>query len=486
MFQGMQKEYKDILDSYLQSFDPFFTSQGDLKLPKRLVSSPREVLSQGCLPTLNCDMKTAIFNQNFDANLPNNPSPGNKDNPVLKLPTVDHLTVYSLCQAVDNILITEPIVLQLKSPCIIVGDLHGHILDLVRIIKRYGLPDPNAHLLNNSGPKYVFLGDIVDRGEFSLECVLIIFLMKVLYPNNVYIIRGNHEFQCVCSMGGFYNEISKVYPGTPVFASFMKTFSLIPLAAVIDRSVILVHGGIGPSNYLISDLETIPRPLIGFGIEQVDSILWSDPHNLIEEYANSQRGIGVKFGHKLFNNFMDKNNFKLMIRGHECVSEGISAHFNGKCLTVFSASNYCGLTNNKGAVLELVDGDSCQYNIFTLKQLEYLKRDQVKFLENKHSKQTNKIAGILKAVSHRTIKYQMNKIHTSFSGSIIKSVSPPTTSSQLPQNENPEEDIHILSSLSLVSNSIHRHQPRINALITPSVHRISIRTRQYPCTKLDT
>ncbi|OHT00006.1 Ser/Thr protein phosphatase [Tritrichomonas foetus] len=283
----------------------------------------------------------------------------------LILPTVPREDVIELCQAVTDIFKDGPSLLELQSPIIVVGDIHGHVLDFFRIFKKYGIPE---------NQKYLFLGDLVDRGEFAVETIIIAFAFKVIYPDNFYIIRGNHEFEFLCSQCGFSKQIADIY-GPALFDKFLAAFSYMPISALIDKNIVCVHGGLGPSTFSINQLKSIERPIHDFTDDFLNAILWSDPTNSTDQFIPSTRGTGYLFGESALKEFVDQNNLKLLVRAHECVMGGIEMNFENKCMTVFSASNYCGLMNNQSAILNVTSPDS--YEVVTFDPLPYLKRESV-------------------------------------------------------------------------------------------------------------
>lgn len=261
----------------------------------------------------------------------------------LKLPIIPEPILSCLLESVSNIFKEETILLNISSPCIIVGDVHGQLLDLFRILKSFPLPPAT---------KYIFLGDLVDRGEFSTETVTLTFILKVLYPQNIFIIRGNHEFGEISQRSDFFAELFSIYSNSsPLPQAFENAFSYMPLAAIIDNESILIHGGIGPSINDIESITSIQRPVLNFKNEKVADLLWSDPSDTISMFIPSNRGTGSIFGPNSLNSFLSNSNLKVLIRGHQCVENGCQTEISGKVITVFSASNYCGITNNKAGVL---------------------------------------------------------------------------------------------------------------------------------------
>lgn len=292
-----------------------------------------------------------------------------KGNLPTEMPIIPGELVKRICWKACEIFREEPNILSLQSPIVIIGDLHGHVLDLYRILLGFGMPDRRS---------YLFLGDVVDRGEFSIETVLIIFLLKVLYPTSVYIIRGNHEFESLCGENGFKSQVLNVYGDVSVYTAFTNTFSFIPLVATIDKTVLCVHGGIGPDFQLLRQVEdAFTRPITEFGDDDLlNCILWSDPSTEATDFSPSPRGIGYHYGANAVKKFCTAQNLKMIVRAHECVSLGYQSMFDGRLATVFSASNYCGSTGNKAAVL-VINGSKVEP--VRLPPLAYLLRDKVSF-----------------------------------------------------------------------------------------------------------
>ena len=286
----------------------------------------------------------------------------------LVLPILPIPILISLCDSATKVFQDEPILLIVNVDVVVVGDLHGHILDLFRILKTQGLPDKM---------KYVFLGDLVDRGEFSVETITLVYLLKVLWPSNVLIIRGNHEFNFLAYNGGFMGSVMEEYGDMGIYMAFMKSFSYIPLALRIDGVMLCVHGGIGPSIFSIKQIMQLQRPIDDFGNETLDSLLWSDPSEEVNQFVASTRGTGYFFGEDIIMNFFELNNLELMVRGHEMVQNGVDVIHGGRVVTVFSASYYCGISSNRAGVLVLkANGDK---DVTTFPPLNYFKRPLAHF-----------------------------------------------------------------------------------------------------------
>lgn len=286
-------------------------------------------------------------------------------------PIVPVPVLVGLNDAVSRIFAKEPCLLNLNCEINVIGDLHGHIFDLFRILKIVGFPPEK---------NYLFLGDFVDRGEFSIETITLIYVLKVLFPNNVYILRGNHEFADMFSKFGFSNELESFYNAPFLNKSFNNSFSLMPLAALVNDSILCVHGGIGPEITTISQISDLKRPIFGYEDQIVSSLVWSDPSPTVSTFSPSARGLGHLFGLTPLQTFLSSQTLDIIVRGHECVKDGIEYALDYKIVTVFSASNYCGMLGNKSGVL-ILKPDKTHEDV-TFPFLPYIKRAQVNFIKS--------------------------------------------------------------------------------------------------------
>lgn len=261
---------------------------------------------------------------------------------------------------ISNFVLDKPLIRR-NGSCIIVGDIHGSIHDLLRIFKTYGYPPKQ---------RYIFLGDYVDRGEFSIDVLTLLFVLHNSYPENITLIRGNHEFEDCNSIYGFKDECIDRFGNDKVFACFNKAFSYLPLACILNGDIFCVHGGISDKIYSISDLENLKFPL-DRSCEIVDDMVWSDPSYHPISYVLSPRGLGKIFGEEAATNFLDRMKLKVIIRAHQCV-DGYSTMFNKRLVTVFSSSNYDPDFSNASGVIQ-VTADNC-FTPIRHKPIEKLKR----------------------------------------------------------------------------------------------------------------
>ncbi|OHT00437.1 serine/threonine protein phosphatase [Tritrichomonas foetus] len=309
----------------------------------------------------------------------------------------------SICETAENIFRNEEILVRIPASAYIIGDLHGHFFDLIRILSFIGLPkidspsSPDTNFEHNNIKindkindnnhftfgSIVFLGDLVDRGEFSTETVILAFLLKILFPERVFIIRGNHEFGYLCEQCGFVRELKSIYHNPVIVEKFYHAFSQMPLGALIDDKFLCIHGGIGPNWTSLSQIYNCIRPIYEFGNdgddEILDSLLWSDPSTEIDYFEPSERGTGFLFGKNALIEFLEVNNLQAIIRGHQCVENGYRFSFDNRLVTVFGASNYCGGVKNKSAVLTINKNGTMDTHAFPA--LRYIRRHEVSFSE---------------------------------------------------------------------------------------------------------
>lgn len=269
----------------------------------------------------------------------------------LRAPDISADTMMGVALEAKKVLRIEPTVLRLVTDIVIVGDIHGNLWDLYRILNVCGLPPVT---------KYLFLGDLVDRGTHSAHACCLVFAMKVKWPESVFVIRGNHEYRDLGLRGGFYSDTKVMYPMHDVFGLFVETFDFLPLAAIIDHKVFCVHGGIAPGN-IIDQLNEFQRPVPKDKERLVNDLLWSDPGHDVTGFEPSKRGGGHIFGSDAVKSFLSASGMEMIIRGHECVNEGYRYSFDNTLLTLFSASGYCGCMDNRGAVCKLKKDMKCEF-----------------------------------------------------------------------------------------------------------------------------
>lgn len=314
---------------------------------------------------------------------------------VIPIPKFDPEDFLDLCREILPLLKEQPHLLYLEPPVFILGDIHGDIHDLLRVLSKIF-----QHLVNKSA-KILMLGDYIDRGGFSTEVVLLIFSLMVQYPNNFYFLRGNHEFPGISNIEILDIELNSLYGKTPLFEEIHHVFTYLPLAAVIGKSYFAVHGGLSPKLNTPEDINQIEYPIVDVKDNKlVEDILWSDPCAKIAGFIDSTRGKGTLFGSSAIQTFLQNNNFKMIIRAHQCVINGISL-FNDNVITVFTTSFY-NSEENKGGFLKITEDEEVLTEI--LAPLRTIRRQQAVFVNTPKMKSiiTKPIAKSLLAAQSNT------------------------------------------------------------------------------------
>jgi len=264
--------------------------------------------------------------------------------------------------------ISLPIVGGEKGHITVCGDTHGQYYDLLNIFEIGGFPSPQN--------PYLFNGDFVDRGSFSLEVVTTLIAIKVCMPTALFMTRGNHETKNMNKIYGFEGEVKHKYDDR-VMNLFNDVFQWLPLAGVIEKAVFVVHGGLSTSmggaglgdgpegkGMTLEAVRAIPRGREPPESGLMSDLLWSDPQPYSGRAA-SKRGVGYSFGPDYTKNFLELNNLKLLVRSHEVKEEGYVVEHDGKCITIFSAPNYCDSQGNKGAFIRFTSDMVPRFTTFT-------------------------------------------------------------------------------------------------------------------------
>ncbi|RKF78925.1 Serine/threonine-protein phosphatase SIT4 [Golovinomyces cichoracearum] len=329
-----------------------------------------------------------------------------------------------LCEMVKECLMEESNIQPVSTPVTIAGDIHGQFYDLIELFKvAGGMPGeknvqppatsprntglinrrmrPFPMLGNNSnevdelrmqyGEKisnnnnnthvplsvamedvtsvdvdqnFIFLGDFVDRGYFSLETLTLLMCLKAMYPDKITLVRGNHESRQITQVYGFYAECQQKYGNASVWKSCCQVFDFLALAAIIDGEVLCVHGGLSPEIRTVDQLRVIARAQEIPHEGAFCDLVWSDPED-VETWAVSPRGAGWLFGDKVATEFNYVNGLRYIARAHQLVNEGYKFHFSRKSVvTVWSAPNYCYRCGNVASILNLNQSLVPRFSIF--------------------------------------------------------------------------------------------------------------------------
>jgi serine/threonine-protein phosphatase 5 len=237
------------------------------------------------------------------------------------------------------------------------GDTHGQFYDLLNIFKMNGYP--------SSENPYLFNGDFVDRGSFSVEVIVALLAWKVANPDCMHLTRGNHEAKSMNKLYGFEGEVLHKYD-SKIYDLFCDIFNHLPLAMVLNKKVMVCHGGLfSKDGVKLDDIRKLDRhrepPEEGI----MHELLWSDPHPQNGRHP-SKRGAGIGFGPDVAHKFLDDNGLTLLVRSHEMKPNGYEEEASGRVITIFSAPNYCDQMGNKGAFIRFKGSEmKPKYTTFT-------------------------------------------------------------------------------------------------------------------------
>ncbi|KAH9257786.1 serine/threonine-protein phosphatase PP-X isozyme 1 [Batrachochytrium salamandrivorans] len=263
--------------------------------------------------------------------------------------------VRNLCFRAREILIDEANVQRVNAPVTICGDIHGQFHDLIELFN-----------VGGSAPQtsYLFMGDFVDRGYYSVETFLLLLALKVRYPDRITLIRGNHESRQITQVYGFYDECLRKYGSINVWRLCTEVFDYLSLSAVVSDKVFCVHGGLSPSATTLDNIRLIDRKQEVPHDGAMCDLLWSDPEEIDGGWGLSPRGAGYLFGQEVVQQFGHTNGVSLIARAHQLIMEGYKTMFDNQLVTVWSAPNYCYRCGNSAAILELDEQVNQTYKKF--------------------------------------------------------------------------------------------------------------------------
>ena len=265
--------------------------------------------------------------------------------------------VVDILHRVSEILVDEPNVLQLQSPIVICGDIHGQLFDLFKLFSIGSKP-------NSATNRYLFLGDYVDRGYQSIHTFLYLAFLKILDPKSIYLIRGNHEARAQNMAYGFREEILRAYGNEGLWHLFNETFDMLPCCAIVDKRIFCVHGGLSKDATLVQRISQIDRfsELPGEGLYA--DLCWSDPDDNKHEYVPNNRGAGWLFGSEQTRAFLHANKLSLVARAHQLAMEGYKWYFDKQLVLVWSAPNYCYKSGNRAAIMRVDGNNEPTFDVF--------------------------------------------------------------------------------------------------------------------------
>ncbi|KAK1228033.1 sporulation-induced protein [Marasmius sp. AFHP31] len=259
-----------------------------------------------------------------------------------------------LCDRVRAILMEESTIQPVSSPVTICGDIHGQFWDLIELLRKGGeVPETS----------YIFMGDFVDRGHYSLETVSLLLVLKARYPDRVILLRGNHESRQITQVYGFYDECQQKYGTSTVWKACCSVFDYLNLAAIIDGQTLCVHGGLSPDIRTLDQIRSLSRAREIPHDGAFCDLMWSDPDD-VENWAVSPRGAGWLFGANVTQEFNHVNDLSLIARAHQLVQEGYKHMFDGQLVTVWSAPNYCYRCGNMASIMTVHDSGEKTFEVY--------------------------------------------------------------------------------------------------------------------------
>ena len=271
--------------------------------------------------------------------------------------------VRDLCLKSREIFLSQPILLELEAPIKICGDIHGQYYDLLKLFEYGGFP-PDSN--------YLFLGNYVDHGRHCLETICLLLAYKIKYPENFFLLRGNHECARVNLICGFYDECKRRYNIRFWKETFKEFFNCLPVAAIIDKKVFCCHGGLSPD---LQSMEQIRRIMRSTDVPErglLCDLLWANPNSEINGWGDNYYTRADQFepelrsftfGPEIVSNFLAKHDFDLIVRGHEVVEDGYEFFAKRQLVTLFSAPNYRGICDNAGAMMSIDETQMCSFQI---------------------------------------------------------------------------------------------------------------------------
>lgn len=296
---------------------------------------------------------------------------------------------------------------------IIVGDTHGQLQDVLHILLTHGKPSTTN--------RYIFNGDIADRGPNAVEIFLLVLIFELCAPGSTVVTRGNHEARDInerpaATGGGFRDEVRTKYDDE-TYELFQLLFVHLPVAAVVGQQILVIHGGLSRERSkplaalrALDHKRDVPQRPSGVDETLLFDALWSDP---MEEDGIQSGGRGddtIKWGPDVTNEFLRNSGLELIVRSHQVPPgrRGFGLHHGSKVITVFSASNYAGVCMNRGGVLIVPASGAVAIEEHMAASLEELRTAHQE--EAAEKLKLAKPAGIRKSMSSRIIAKEGDKL----------------------------------------------------------------------------
>ncbi|CAI4228762.1 unnamed protein product [Auanema sp. JU1783] len=284
-----------------------------------------------------------------------------------------------LCQDALDVIKRDEMLATISPPVVVVGDIHGQYFDLLRLFSLFN--QNSIHGVFTM--KYVFLGDYVDRGSRSLECISLLFTLKILFPTKYLLVRGNHETRNVNRFYGFYDEVLSRFTdenkARTIWLAFNEVFDWMPIAGLIGKKILCMHGGISSELNSLQDIRKLQRPLEDPNTNNLAlDILWADPAPNYKGFGkNLNRGISCVFGDDVVKEICKKLKISLIVRAHQVMMGGYSFFAQKHLVTIFSAPRYQSEWNRAAVMVINKDG---KYKFKLLNPIDTLTKEGSKLL----------------------------------------------------------------------------------------------------------
>ncbi|KAJ1610945.1 calcineurin-like phosphatase [Cryptosporidium canis] len=314
---------------------------------------------------------------------------------------LSHSEIMNLCDRVVQIIRNENSLIEVdgSGSARIFGGIHGQLIDLLHFFEHFSWP--HFHRGDILSMKYIFLGDYVDQGKFSLEVISILFSLKIMFPDKVFLLRGNHEDAYVNSIYGFRLECKQKFGvnGDIIWERINDAFEFLSISALFDNNVLCIHSGIGRDVKKVNHLSNIPKPIhvrseellkssdfYSTRISEIDrqilECLWSNVSEMVDIEKSVNRQIDetdaeqsrevcaiekdtYSYDSYYIKDFMDRNSIKLIIETSDYCRDGYGYSTNGGVISLISTTNFCNRLCNDAAVLVITRGignELIQYN----------------------------------------------------------------------------------------------------------------------------
>lgn len=227
----------------------------------------------------------------------------------------------------------------------------------------------------------------MDRGKQSLETICLLLAYKIKYPENFFLLRGNHECASINRIYGFYDECKRRF-NVRLWKTFTDCFNCLPVAALIDDKILCMHGGLSPDLTNLDQIRNLPRPTDVPDSGLLCDLLWSDPSREVKGWGMNDRGVSYTFGADKVVEFLMQHDMDLVCRAHQVihiylfflgpflvsrdvkfcsilqvVEDGYEFFADRQLVTIFSAPNYCGEFDNAGAMMSVDESLMCSFQI---------------------------------------------------------------------------------------------------------------------------